>query len=119
MSDLSGDFSGILSRFEGGVRLSVKAKPGSSRARKLRFVPLAGGKWAVEIAVAAAPEDGKANKAILAFLADELDLPKNNFSIKSGSSGKLKVIEISGEAHRLLEKISGWLKSFPDDRERP
>jgi uncharacterized protein len=103
------DFSGILSAFEGGVRLVIKAKPGSSRPRKPRKIALAGGKNAVEIAVSAAPEDGKANKALLVFLASELGLPKNNFSIKSGASCKIKIVEINGDASLLMAKTSKWL----------
>jgi uncharacterized protein len=106
------DFSDIFSAFEGGVRLVIKAKPGSSHARKPRKIALAGGKNAVEIAVSAAPEGGKANKAILAFLASELGLPKNNFSIKSGASGKIKVIEITGDPDVLMAITGRWLDTL-------
>jgi uncharacterized protein (TIGR00251 family) len=106
-------FSIVLSRYAYGLRLTVKAKPGSSRTRPPRIVPLAGGGHAVEIAVAAPPEDGKANKALLAFLASAIGLKKSALSVKTGATGRFKVIEINGddpmETESLVEK---WLKSF-------
>jgi uncharacterized protein len=106
-------FSGLLSCHENGVRLVVKAKPGSSRACAPRIVPLAEDKRAVEIAVAAAPEDGKANKSILAYVATALSLRKRDVSIKTGSTGRLKTIHIEGEPIMLASLVTEWLKSLP------
>jgi len=94
---------------EGGVRLTVKAKPGSSRTRAPKLVPLAGGGRAVEIAVAEAPEDGKANKAILAVLADALGVKRGDVVLKMGASGKLKIFEIQGDPSALKTRVYGWL----------
>ena len=110
---LTKDHAEILSRFENGVRLVIKAKPGSSRAREPRIVPLADGKRAVEIAVAAAPEDGKANKAIIAYLAEEWSIRKDALSIKSGAASRLKVIEVMGDPVALYATISAWLQKLP------
>ncbi|NTU76763.1 MAG: hypothetical protein HGA90_02965 [Alphaproteobacteria bacterium] len=109
---MTGDFSDLLSPFEGGVRLAVKAKPGSSRARAPKIVELAEGKQAVEIAVAAIAEDGKANKALLESLAKELGLKKNDLRVKTGTSARLKLIEIHGNTAFLVAKITAWLQQL-------
>ena len=45
--------------------------------------------------VAAPPEDGKANAALLALLAQSLDIAKSTIKIRRGASARLKTIEIS------------------------
>ncbi len=103
------DFSDLVSSFAHGVRLVVKARPGLSRARLPKIVPQADGKRAVEIVVAAMAEDGKANKAILEYLAKSLGLKKSALSIRTGSSARLKLIEIEGDSAALQAKINAWL----------
>ena len=57
--------------------------------------------------MAAAPERGRANKALLRLLADTLGLPKTDVSLVSGHAGRDKVVELDGldreEAARRLE----------------
>jgi len=106
------DFSDILSLYENGVRLVVKAKPGSSRSRSPKIVDLADGKHAVEIAVSSVAEDGKANKAILEALAKEIGLKKNSLTLKVGSSGRIKIIEIEGDRDSLAAKVTDWLSGL-------
>ena len=99
----------VFSIFTNGIRLAIKAKPGISHARAAKIVDVGDGKRAVEIAIAAAPEDGKANKAIIATLAKQLGLPKADISIKTGTTGRMKVIEIAGDTDRLRTKLVHWL----------
>jgi uncharacterized protein YggU (UPF0235/DUF167 family) len=46
--------------------------------------------------VAAAPERGRANQALLRLLADTLGLPKTDVSLVSGHAGRDKVVELRG-----------------------
>ena len=48
----------------------------------------------VKVAVKAAPEKGKANKAVLNLLAKELKLPPTSLKIIRGVTASLKQIEI-------------------------
>ena len=48
----------------------------------------------VKVAVKAAPEKGKANKAVLILLAQELKLPPTSLKIIRGTTSSLKQIEI-------------------------
>ncbi len=66
---------------------------------------------ALKIRLAAPPVDGKANAALIAFLAKWLDHPKSLISLKSGQTSRRKIIEIidpSTDATTRLEKLS-WL----------
>lgn len=65
----------------------------------------------VKIRLTAPPVEGKANKALIKFLADLLGLPKSKIEILSGASIRNKVLSIDGlDTSELLEKINGELK---------
>ena len=49
-----------------------------------------------KVALRAPAVDGKANEALLDFLSKSLKIPKRAFTIISGQTNRLKVIEISG-----------------------
>lgn len=48
----------------------------------------------LKVKLTAAPTDGEANKALVKFLSKEWNIPKNNIKIKSGHTGRIKLIEI-------------------------
>ena len=108
MSSEDFDISGAASPLAGGVRLTVKARPGISKRRPPRFVDIGDGKTALEITVAEAAEDGKATRAILEQLAEHLRVKKNALELKTGASSRLKLVDIAGDPAVLLER----LKSF-------
>jgi hypothetical protein len=101
--------SDIVYPFQEGVRITVRAKPGLSRSREARVVDIGDGKRAIEITVFAAAQDGKANRAILDRLAEELGLRKSELEIKSGSKSRLKIIEITGAPDTLQKRLVQWL----------
>jgi uncharacterized protein YggU (UPF0235/DUF167 family) len=53
-----------------------------------------GGAWKVR--VAASPEHGKANEALLALLAGALDVPRRDLELKAGHSSRDKVVALVG-----------------------
>lgn len=88
-----------------GIRLKVKAVPGSSREG------IAG--WlgdALKVRVTAPAEGGKANEAIEELLAGALGVPTRSVRIVTGRSSPRKVVEVSGisgeEARRRLSSSS-------------
>jgi uncharacterized protein (TIGR00251 family) len=101
------DFSDILCPFASGVRITIRAKPGLSRTRDIKVVDIGDGKRAIEVSVAADACDGKANRALIERLADEWGLNKKQIDIKSGETGRLKIVEITGEPQELMRLISG------------
>lgn len=85
--------AGLRSRLarEGSVSFIVRARPGAPRSRVTDI--MADG--SVKIDVAAAPEEGKANAALLAFLADAFGVPKSRVELLSGQTGRRKAVRIT------------------------
>ena len=74
---------------ENAVLVSVRVVPGASRSRYLG--PHDG---AARFAVAAPPEKGKANEAVIALLAELLHVKKRDVTVHSGHAARLKTIKI-------------------------
>jgi len=51
----------------------------------------------LKVKINAPPEKGKANEALITYLAELLSLPKSKFRIVSGHTSRLKKVEISQE----------------------
>jgi uncharacterized protein (TIGR00251 family) len=73
------------------VEFQVKVIPKSSRTELVGYLP--DGTWKVK--VAAAPEKGKANRALCEFLAGKLGVSKSRVKIVSGETSRLKRIQVS------------------------
>ena len=73
------------------AHFTVKVVPGSSRTV---FCGMYEGMY--KIRVAAPPEKGKANKALIAYLAGLLTVKKNAVAIVSGQSSPIKHIVVEG-----------------------
>jgi len=84
------------------TRLRIRVSPG---ARTTELVGRQGEAWKVR--VAAPPDRGRANHAVLKLLADRLRIGRDELTLVSGASGKDKVVELHGltadEADRRLE----------------
>jgi hypothetical protein len=74
-----------------GTVLPVHAQPG---ARRNAILGARAG--ALRVAVTAAPEKGKANAAIAAFLADSLGCRASQVALLSGQTGRQKRFLIAG-----------------------
>jgi uncharacterized protein len=87
------------------TRVRLRVSPG---ARRDELVGRHGEGWKVR--VAAPPEGGRANDAVLDLLARELSLPRRSLSIVSGQAAREKVVRLEGidraETERRLEAAS-------------
>ena len=83
-----------------GVIVNVKAVPRSSKAG---LDGLLGD--AVKVRVRSAPVDGKANKELVAVLADAFGLPKASVAFKSGETSKTKRLLLRGVASEAVRKV--------------
>jgi uncharacterized protein (TIGR00251 family) len=85
------------------VRLLVKAVPGAKRDE------IAGRLGErLKVRVAAPPEDGKANAAICALVAEALGVKARDVRVVSGHSRAEKVLEIDGvSAEAIAALLSG------------
>ena len=73
------------------VRLRIKVRPGARQSRVIRKL---GEEWKVEIAAPAV--DGKANRALVEFLASRWLVPRSAVRIVSGHHSRNKVVEVTG-----------------------
>jgi uncharacterized protein (TIGR00251 family) len=53
---------------------------------------------AVKIALTAPPVDGKANEALITFLADTLRLPRARVALVAGVTSRAKMVRITGKS---------------------
>ncbi|WP_227815896.1 DUF167 domain-containing protein [Nitrogeniibacter aestuarii] len=60
---------------------------------------------AMKLRLAAPPVDGKANKALLAYLADFCGLPKSRVELVSGHTSRAKRVRLSGLSVSGLERL--------------
>ena len=76
---------------DGGVLLTVKVVPGSSRTV---FAGVYDGM--VRVKIAAAPEKGKANKCLVEYLSKLSGAKKKSITILSGMTSPVKQVRIEG-----------------------
>ncbi len=57
---------------------------------------------ALKVKVTAAPEDGRANAAVVALLAKELNVPKAAITLESGHASRNKRLRITGLSQAAL-----------------
>lgn len=85
-----------------GKRTSLRLRvvPG---ARRPGIVGRHGDAWKVR--VAAAPEAGKANEAVLELLARTLDVPRRHLELTAGATSRDKVIVLEGLTSEVAESM--------------
>ena len=74
-----------------GAILTIKVIP---RAGRTAFAGTRDG--ALLVRLAAAPVDGAANAALIAFLADAFDLPRNRVVLIAGDKSRAKRVKVIG-----------------------
>ena len=87
--------AGFIRAAAGGVTLVVRAQPG---AKKTAIVGVYGEGPAAQlkIQVHAPPIEGRANDALIRFLAESFDLPPRSVELISGTSSRSKVFLLRG-----------------------
>ena len=85
-----------------GLSLTLHIQPG---ARKTEVAGPHGD--ALKIRLAAPPVDGKANAALIEFLADRLGVAKSTVVLKSGQASRRKVIEVVASEAFVREQLLG------------
>jgi uncharacterized protein len=83
-----------------GVRLTVRVAPKASRSR---VVGVADG--ALKVAVAAPPQDGKANAALIETIAEAFGVPRRDVVLAAGAASRRKLVDVAGDPARLLARV--------------
>ena len=87
------------------MQLQVKVVPGASRDEVAGWLG-----EALKIRVQAAPEKGKANKAVIRILSELLEVPRRQIELVRGAGSQNKVFAVDGrsmtDARRLVAGAS-------------
>lgn len=95
----------FLRRTAGGVTIRLRVQP-KARRTLLAVAPDS----ALKAAVTEAPENGKANEAVAALLAEAWRLPKSAIEVVRGASARDKTLSIAGEPAALAGQIVEWVR---------
>lgn len=85
----------MLRATAGGVTLAVRAQPGAKRTA-ITGIYGEGANAQLKIAVNAPPVEGRANEALIVFLAETFSVAKSAIELSSGELSRSKVFLIRG-----------------------
>jgi uncharacterized protein len=85
-----------------GCTLAVRVHPGARRN-----VVTGTHADALKIALSTPPVDGRANEALIAFLADALRLPKSSIALVTGATSRSKLLRITGRTAAEVQSSLG------------
>ena len=83
------------------TRLRLRVSPGAANTA---VVGRPGAAWKVR--VAAAPERGRANEAVLTLLAETLALPRASVTLVSGGGSRDKIVELAIEPEEIERRLA-------------
>jgi hypothetical protein len=90
-----------------GAALTVRVTP---RASKNEIVEVLND-GTIKVHLTAPPVEGKANEALLKFLAGILEIPKSRLEVVAGAGGRDKIIAvIDMDADTLQKKVVNYIK---------
>lgn len=89
-----------------GLLVEVRLTPRGGRDALEGIESLSDGRAVLKARVRAAPEDGKANAALLKLVAEAAGLAASRAAIVSGATARLKRIRLSGEPAALIDALS-------------
>ena len=88
-----------------GIALWLRLSPKGGRDAVEGVEILSDGRRVLKARVRAAPENGKANAALIDLLASWLRAPKSAISIRSGETARIKQIFIAGAPAAYLDAL--------------
>ena len=104
--DLPSADAGACWRLEAeGLALWLRLSPKGGRDAVEGVEILSDGRRVLKARVRAAPENGKANAALIDLLASWLRAPKSAISIRSGETARIKQIFIAGAPAAYLDAL--------------
>jgi uncharacterized protein (TIGR00251 family) len=79
-----------------GIRIAVRLTPKAGQNAISGWQSGPNGSRFLKAWVAAPPEHGKANDALIRILAAKLHVPRSRIQIVSGAASRIKLIEVQG-----------------------
>jgi uncharacterized protein len=97
-----------MTKSEKSAKILIQAHPGAKRNSIIRFED---GVWHLKIA--APPVEGKANKELIEFLSEILDVSKSRLSVEKGATSRKKLVLVEGMFQEPVEaKLRGVITSL-------
>ena len=90
-----------------GAVLSLRVQPKARRPGAHGVLETPAGAR-LKLAVAAPPEDGRANEAVLTLLADRFGWPRRTLTLTAGATQRDKSIHVAGDPHSLAAQLERW-----------
>ncbi|MFM2279470.1 MAG: hypothetical protein RLZZ444_1701 [Pseudomonadota bacterium] len=90
-------------------RLPLRLTPNGGRDSLDGFDLDENGERYLKARVTAVPEDGKANKALIALLSKKLKVPKSAILILSGETSRKKILRIEADPEDVSERLRSLL----------
>lgn len=84
---------------DGSIELSLYIQPGASKSRLLGEHD-----GALKIAIQSPPVDGKANKALIAYIAELTDISKKSIEIVRGEKSRKKCLRLHQASLETIEE---------------
>ena len=81
-----------------GCSLVIRLHPG---AKKNAIIGLHDG--ALKLSLNAPPVDGKANEALIAFIAEQINVPRSKIALIAGATSRSKTLRITGKSAAEVE----------------
>jgi uncharacterized protein YggU (UPF0235/DUF167 family) len=88
-----------------GITISCRLTPKGGRDAIDGVAVLANGDRVLLARVRAAPEEGRANRALCELLALRLDVPISRVTILAGAKARIKRIAVAGDPQALVDRL--------------
>ncbi len=92
------------------MRLAIRLTPNAGRNAVDGIETAADGEIFLKARVTAVPEDGKANKALIALLSAALRIPKSSISFISGETARKKILRIDGDPEDIEKAFANLIQ---------
>ena len=89
----------------GAVAVAVKVQPRARRPGLRGIVPDADGQR-LAISVSEPPEDGRANRAACAALAEAVGVPPSHVDVAAGAASRRKTLLVSGDTAAIASRLA-------------
>jgi uncharacterized protein (TIGR00251 family) len=97
--------------------LAVRVTPKASRTEVTGLYTAADGAVSLSVKVAAAPDKGKANRAVIDLLAKKIGVAKSMLALVKGETDRNKTFQISGNIEPLEAFIASLTNTGKTDGE--
>lgn len=94
----------------GGLQIHVRLTPKGGRDALDGIETMSDGRAVLKARVRAVPEDGKANEALVALIAESAGVAKSAVALTAGHTSRVKTLTVAGDPARIADALSAALK---------